>query len=392
VDLDSSFPGDVSSGPRAANAAFLDAILDNLAHPVFVKDREFRFVLLNRALCEMVGHDREDMVGKTDFDFFPREQATFFREKDELVFETGRVVEVEEERITDADGSQHLLATTKVPLRNDEGRITHVVGIIHDITAIKAAEEGLRRSNDELERRVAQRTAALETAQDELLRKERLAVLGQLAGGVAHQIRNPLGAIANAAAVLRRHVEGDEALQATEIIQEEVRRANGIITELVDYARMRPPAREMVPLRRLVEAALRDHPPPPAVQISSEGAGCDVWVDESQIRDALGNVLRNAYEAMPSGGTVSIGCEHDNRTATLWVCDGGGGMDPELLPRIFEPLVTTKAHGMGLGLTVARALVENHGGSICCAPGPEGGTRFDLHLPRRTAGAEDEGA
>ena len=192
---------------------FLATIVDHVAHPIFVKDRSFRWVLLNRSACELVGYRREDMLGKSDYDFFPREEADFFRQKDIELFATNSEVVIDEEPITDASGRRHVLTTTKVPLRNQHGEVTHLVGIIHDITRLKQAEAALRGANLDYERRLEQRSRELIAAQDELVRKERLAVLGQLAGSVAHQIRNPLAAIKNAASVLKRST-GEEVVVA----------------------------------------------------------------------------------------------------------------------------------------------------------------------------------
>ena len=132
------------------DARFLAEVVDHIGHPIFVKDRKFRFVLLNRALFEVVGYTREQMLGKTDYDFFPRAEADFFRAKDEEVFARGEMVEIEAEPITDAAGKKHVLATTKVPLRDGRGEITHLVGIIHDITRLKEAEDALRQANEDL--------------------------------------------------------------------------------------------------------------------------------------------------------------------------------------------------------------------------------------------------
>ncbi|MHB8873019.1 MAG: PAS domain-containing protein [Myxococcaceae bacterium] len=99
-----------SPTPSPATARFLAAIIDHLAHPVFVKDREFRFVIVNAALCQMVGRSQEEFLGKTDYDFFPREEADFFRRKDLEAFASGKAVVIDEEPITDAQGERHVLA------------------------------------------------------------------------------------------------------------------------------------------------------------------------------------------------------------------------------------------------------------------------------------------
>ena len=248
-------------------------IFDQLAHPIFVKDRQFRFVVLNRAMCLMVGRDRDAMLGKTDFDFFPKAQAEFFRQIDEQMFDTGQVVHVPEEPLTDSRGLQHVLATTKSPLRDSRGVVTHVVGVIQDITWLKLSQDALQIANEQLEQRVAQSQHELEAARDELLRKERLAVLGRLAGGLAHQIRNPLGAVVNAAALLKRHLSGpqpDHVTQALKMLEEEAWNANRIITDLVDYARVRKAAPADASLATLVEQVLVSTPAPRGVTVEKQ--------------------------------------------------------------------------------------------------------------------------
>lgn len=372
-----------------ASPGFLEEVVRHVADPIFVKDSTFRFTWVNDALCDLVGVAREELLGKTDHDFFPTSQADFFRLKDQEVMETGQTVTIEEEPITDARAQQHVLATTKVPLRAPDGAITHIVGIIHDITRLKVVEEELRLSNDDLERRVEERTRALRDAQNALLRKERLAVLGQLSGGLAHQIRTPLTTIGNAVAVLRRKLAGstDEDLKtALSIVDEEIWEANRIITDLLDFARVRPPSAASVPVQLVIDAALDGalaaaHAPDGIAVERSVPTDLVAWVDERQTRDALGNVIRNALEAMGDEGRLTVRAAADPPFAAIAVEDTGPGLSPEALVHLFEPLVTTKSLGLGLGLTTARALIENQGGDIRYAARPEGGARFEIRVP-----------
>lgn len=365
---------------------FLRAILDQVAQPIFVKDRAFRFVLLNPAFGALTGRSTASMLGGTDHDYFPAEQAAVFRASDERVFHEGRVVIVEEESLTDSDGSVHVLRTVKAPLREPStGEVTHLVGIITDVTMMKNAEAVLRSANEELERRVAERTHALRTTQDALLRKERLAVLGHLAGGLAHQIRNPLAAMATASSILKKKLQNSpdaDVQQALHVILDEVWEANRIITDLLDFARVKAPDRSTISAIEIVEMALVRARPPNDIEIVL-GLLEDVTVnvDARQARDAVANVMRNAFEAMPNGGTVHISIVSDKDTALIAVEDTGPGLTRDILACLFEPLVTSKALGLGLGLSTARMLIENQGGTVRASTQGRGGARFEIRLP-----------
>jgi PAS domain S-box-containing protein len=371
--------------PGPVSVSFLSAIVESVGHPVFVKDRSFRFVLLNRACVDLFGHPRAEMLGKTDYDFFPPGEADLFRAYDQRVFDGGKSQVIEEEPITDRSGRRHRLRTVKAPLVNEKGEITHLVGIITDLTAIKAAEAALRSANEELERAVEERTQALRDVQQALLRKERLSVLGQLAGGLAHQIRNPLAAMQTAAAVLRRKLgdhADDEVHQALNVIREEVWEANRIITDLLDYARVKPPSRGDVDVERLIHNALEAAKVPEHVNVRWDlDEALIVRVDERQMRDALGNVLRNAVEAMPQGGILTITAHADGDVAVIGVEDTGPGLTRDSIAHLFEPLVTSKPLGLGLGLSTARTLIENQGGSIRAATQRGVGARFEVRVP-----------
>jgi PAS domain S-box-containing protein len=320
-------PDAVWSGAAVPDGLAIE-ILDQLAHPIFVKDREYRFVVLNRAYCQLVGHPRLAMLGKTDFDFFPEGQAKLFRSTDDETIRSGQVVHVPEEALTDRRGVHHVLATTKAPLKRADGALTHVVGIIHDVTWLKLAQDALQIANEQLEHRVEQSNRELEAARGELLRKERLAVLGRLAGGLAHQIRNPLGAVLNAAALLKRHLGPEPAApvaDALKVLEEEAWAANRIISDLVDYARVRKAQPEVLGLPALVDQLLSSNPPPRGVSVLRAVPELRVSVDPVQTLSALGNLVRNAWEAMSQGGTLRIECTEDGPFAVLALEDSGAG-------------------------------------------------------------------
>ena len=379
---------DTSGSPNQARVS-LEAlgltILEQVAQPIFIKDATFHYVFVNRALEILTGRTRDAMLGRTDYDLFPKPQADFFRLKDEEVVRTARTVEIAEEPL-DARGGVRRLRTVKAPLLDAVGVPTHIVGIVTDLTDVLSTGERLRFENEDLERRVGARTAELASTQDTLLRRERLAVLGQLAGGLAHQIRNPLAAMQTAASILKRKLGESvdtEVAQALAVIREEVWEANRIITDLIDYARVKPPAREDVPLEELVDSMLAELQLPPTIRISrSLEPDLVAAVDVRQTRDALGNVTRNAIEAMPAGGELRLTAFGDPKEIIVAIEDTGPGLTRDAVATLFEPLVTSKPLGLGLGLSTARALVENQGGSIRVGTSPARGARFEIRLPR----------
>lgn len=358
-------------------AAF--AVLEQVAHPLFVKDRAFRFVLLNSALARLVGFPRDAMLGKTDYDFFPRAEADFFRKTDEAIFTTGALATVPEETITDASGKKHVLSTTKVPLRDAAGAITHVVGVIHDITALKEAEAVLRESKEALERRVADRTRALAEAQEKLWREERLALVGRLVGGLASQLRNPLGAILNTVALLKRAPDALPA-EALKVLEEEAWAASQILGELGEVVGEKG---EPVTVRvfELVDHALARARAPASVRIERVGADADVRVETHQTVTALLSLVNNAVEAMHGKGTLTFEVEASADRVFLRVRDSGPGVRPEVVPNLFVPMRSDKPQGNGLGLTTARLLLEAQQGGLLYVPGGPG-ARFDVTLPR----------
>lgn len=369
----------------APPAGFLEEVVSAIPDALFVKDRERRYVLVNAPFLALAGKREDEVIGRRDESFLPAENAERYRATDDDVLERGRNVRVEQETFVDRESHVHVLATTKVPLRDEHGDVTHVLGIVHDITPLKRAEDALRTTKEDLERSVEERTEALRGAQQELLRKERLAVLGQLAGGLAHQIRNPLAAISNATSVLKRRLGESvdpDVLQALAIILEEVWEANRIITDLLDYARIRPPSRVAVEVEALIDAALLLARADSRIAIERQvDPGLCALIDERQMRDALGNVLRNGVEAMPEGGTLRIEAFRDGPIAMIAVQDTGPGLTRASLRYLFEPLVTSKPLGLGLGLATAKALIENQGGSIRCTTVAGRGARFEIRIP-----------
>jgi len=235
--------------------------------------------------------------------------------------------------------------------------------------------------------------AELAAARAEMVKRERLAALGELSAIVAHEVRNPLGVIYNAVTTLRRllKVEGDPAM-LLDILSEESDRLNRIVADLLDFTRPRDPILQQEDVGRVLQDALeaaRGLAGPDAQTVSFR-VEVDpdlppVHMDRRLIRQALINVAVNAIHAMPQGGEVKVRGHrelHDNRDhVRIDVSDKGMGIPTELLHRVFEPFFTTKAQGTGLGLAVVRRILEEHRGEIAVDSAPGRGTTFTIRLP-----------
>ena len=400
---------DDATALRRANL-FLDSIVDNLPDMIFVKDAEhLRFERFNRAGEQLTGIPRADLLGRTDFDFFPAEQAAFFQEKDRETLAAGRIVDIAEEPI-DTPGGKRWLHTKKIPLLDESGVPRYLLGISADITERKLAEEALRRIHGELEERVAERTTALRRAEEHLRQAQKLEAVGRLAGGVAHDFNNLLTVIMAQAAVAVRDTGNPAHVRAAiDSIVDASRRAANLTRQLLVFSRQQVVQARRIDLVRVVtdlvptlgrmigeHITLRIEPPP-------EGS---VWIDadHGQIEQVILNLVINARDAMPEGGVLDVavglrrvgdddpGSPPPGTYAVLTVRDTGMGMDPETVARIFEPFFTTKAQGRGtgLGLATVYGIVTASGGTIRVHTSPGQGATFDVHLPAAPPGTADD--
>ena len=264
--------------------------------------------------------------------------------------------------------------------------------------AFNTMAERVGDSHHALEERVTERTAeleetmaALQEAQATLVRRERLAILGQLASSVGHELRNPLGVMTNAVYYLKM-VHGEESEEMREylgILSHQIGLAEKIVADLLDFARLKTPQWQSVAVTELIDEQLGRIGPTPGMTVERRYAASlpQVKVDPVQIGQVLFNLLTNAHQAMSGSGTVTLSAvERDGRVA-IEVADNGPGIPPENLPKIFEPLFTTKARGIGLGLAVSRSLAANNDGELTVSSPPGDGATFTLTLPLAAGGA-----
>lgn len=214
-------------------------------------------------------------------------------------------------------------------------------------------------------------------------RAERLATFGQLVGSIGHDLRNPLGVIETSLFILRSRIGADERVKKhLDRIGDQLGVANGIITNLLDMIRNRPLAKERVQLAQVVAGATDAVRRPDGMRFRAEGlAGLEVEGDPGQLRQVFVNLLSNAVEAASPAGEVSVAASREDGGITVTVEDSGPGVDPAVARRLFEPLITTKERGIGLGLALVKRIVERHGGSVAYEAPAGGGARFLVRLP-----------
>ncbi|WP_152050460.1 protoglobin domain-containing protein [Tautonia marina] len=231
-------------------------------------------------------------------------------------------------------------------------------------------------------------------SEDRLQRAERMATLGQVAGGLAHELRNPLNVVKTSVYYLKnaRSASAEKVAEHLQRIGRGVDRADAVITALSSFARLPTPEARPTPLLEMVRDSLETNPPDPAIEVQLEiEPSLTVAVDPAQLQIVLGNLLRNANEAMDQAGTLTVRARTlENGRIELDVEDTGIGMAPELRDRVTEPLFSTKARGLGLGLAISREILTKNGGTLRISSEPGVGSIFTLVLnPSSETGDRD---
>ncbi|MDM8548832.1 transporter substrate-binding domain-containing protein [Desulfobacterales bacterium HSG2] len=252
----------------------------------------------------------------------------------------------------------------------------------------KLAEEKLKEYSEHLEDMVRERTQELKKAQEELLLKERLAVLGHFAGSISHEIRNPLAAIDSSVYFLKMKLgQGNEKTrQHLERITANIHKSVAIIESLLNLTRMEKPNTEKTDLSDLVSETLRSAKIPETVEVILNLPDKNIFVDidAEQVRMALKNIIKNAVQAMNEAGKLTVTAQSaEFGQVELSVSDTGPGIPSEHLGKVFEPLFSTKTHGIGFGLSITKMIIENHDGGIRAESGPESGAAFILTFPKK---------
>ncbi len=352
---------------------------------IWAFDINYRTIFVNPQMTQMLGYSQEEMLGKSIFEFLDEKHI----EKAEQIlghFKHG-VKENFEYEFARKDDSRIYVNIAASVIRDDEGIASGTLAMVSDITYRKVLENKVSNYSKHLKCMVDLRTAQLKDANERLVKSERLAAIGELAGMVGHDLRNPLAAMKNAVYYLKKKdtaISEAKAKEMLELIGKAIDHSDKIINDLLDYSREMHFELTKYAASSLVNNAIGMIQVPDRIKISNQvQEEVWIWVDADKITRVFVNLIKNAIDAMPEKGTVKISsCKRRNRVE-IDFADTGIGISEETLPKLFSPLFTTKAQGMGFGLAICKRLIEAHGGSITVKTAVNKGTTFTIALPTK---------
>lgn len=357
--------------------SILGDIVDSVADPLFVKDESHRWILLNEAFCQFMGHPREELLGRSDFDFFCEAEAKVFREKDREVFESGSTIE-NEEQFTGADGITRTISTKKSVFVGPNGS-KYLVGVIRDLTDLKTALARAEEANRAKSRFLA---------------------------NVSHELRTPLNGILGMSELLMDQVTDSEQREHHQTLNRSAEHLLELVNEILEFSSLEQSKPELNLASFSLQGFMAGLAGMFAAASQKRGLNFElksslthdfhVIGDEHRLRQILVNLIGNATKFTPSGGFVGLSLEvtptEDNRNLGLKfaVSDTGPGIPEKELDRIFEPFVKLNQvrRGTGLGLAIVKELATLLGGNVSVASrqGDDSGTVFHLQLSLESRG------
>jgi PAS domain S-box-containing protein len=296
------------------------------------------------------------------------------------------------------NGETRWVSLSWQPMYAASGRYLGFRTSVRDVTERHKLRDELRLHAEHLEQLVQERTARLRQLEQRQRQMEKLAALGQLAAGVAHEINNPLAGIRNAFELFKSAVSPeDENFELLELIDREIERISGIVLQMYQLYRRSPARPSEFSMARIlgeVIALLENVAKKRGVHLICDlgSRSANVFLTEGEVKQILYNLIRNALQASPEDEAVSVRLSHDDKEVTVHIQDRGPGIPEKILPLIFDPFFTTKhgsnEPGMGLGLSVSRSLIDAMGGRIEVSSGKNKGAEFSAVFPRRVEQSE----
>jgi len=348
--------------------AYYEDLLGSLQDGIITIEPDGRIRSINQAAEELMGRSAQMFHGRSFERLFPNDRP--LRALMQKTLESGRTHADFDVRLTRRDGSHVVISAVCSLISNGTGQPRGIVLAIRDQTGIRELEERLQRS-------------------------DRLASLGTVAAGVAHEIRNPLAGLRGAAQLLEGEPNFPAALREyTSVIVREVDRLGAIVERLLSFATPRGPVLCSCNLHEILDSLLfLERAPLDAARIAVrrqyDPQLPEILADPSEIRQLFLNLIRNGAEAMPDGGDLTIRTSYERSekrcggrsVAVVEIIDQGEGFDPEIERRLFTPFFTTKEGGTGLGLAICLRIVEDHSGAMEATSTPGKGSRFRVWLP-----------
>ena len=340
-------------------SAGLGRILEDSLNEIYIFDAEtLQFIQVNRGARDNIGYSMDELSELTPIDIKPEHtREKFIQEITSL--RAGESEKIEFEAVHRRKNGSLYDVEVHLQLNSYRARAAFIA-VILDITDRKRAEDDLARMNEELELRIDERTSQLRTLQEELLRKERLAILGQLAGSVAHELRNPMGILKNAAYYIESTSENkdEDSMEAFEEIERALNSSDRIISELLDYAR--EPKRDVTTLSipEIVDRVLKDITIPSSIKLKTEIVGPTLTSrgDRDQIERLLFNLIENAVQAMQDGGTLTLRGYKNERNVVVEIIDTGIGIAAEEKRKDISTFVFQQSKGHRSGIADCETL------------------------------------
>ena len=382
--------------------ALTDAVFENVPLMIFLKEaNDLKYVMFNRAGEELLGYERQHLLGKTDLDSFPLEQATYFAAADREVLdgEAGRL-DVPEERVATASNGERLLHTRKVRIQSPDGTSKFLLGISEDITERKAAEAELEQHRHNLEALVATRTAELEMANQSLSQAKTVADAANVTksaflANMSHEIRTPINGIIGIANLLRREGVSPQQAKRLDTIDASSQHLLSVINNILDISKIEAGkfTLEEAPvdignLLSNVNSILAERLQAKGLHLQMEigQLPSDLWGDPTRLQQALLNYVTNAVKFTDQGKitlrVINLNETDDCAMLRFEVTDTGIGIAPQAMRRLFSTFeqadnsMTRKYGGTGLGLAITRHLAELMGGEAGVESTPSVGSTF----------------
>jgi len=364
-------------------------LVESAADAIFTLNEAGDFLSANQEAARAMGKTPEDMIGKNMYNLFPKDVADLQMAGIKAVFQTGNPL-LADETLTQTKFGRRWYSTTLMPIRDSNGKIIYVMGIARDTTERKKMEEQLKEYAEHLEEMVEKRTAELKETQQQLLKSERLAAIGELATMVGHDLRNPLQSIENAAYYLNNELSRSppsipipqKTMEMLQVLNDSVNYADKIMRDLQDFSATPKPILEKTSINAIVEETLAQVKAPENVKLITKlGHIPEIKADKDMIKRAFLNLAINGIQAVDKGGTLTVSTKKTKKSVEVSFKDIGVGISKEEMDKIFTPFFTTKAKGMGMGLPICKKFVDAHGGSIEVKSKEGKGSTFTVKLP-----------